>query len=321
MPKPPKSRTISYLRADWPGFSFRSLQQVLEEMLKSFRGPSDTQLMLWSGTAKESTMKIMHRRIDTSMILLHIASWTEDEAASIVRHKNRGDNEEADIFPPDGDYDFLNGDGMVLVSNDHCLMMSSGLSQSAMWTYLQKLIQTANEDIKPPQDTETLKLIQIADSDIVSGIQREGVKKVHLGVAQYWETFETQEEEILEEQISFKSLSYAVLNTFFKKDEDRARILNADNVQATLSIKLDGRRKGLSAEELGELVTPVLGDTEEYDDMKLETGKGNIYSHGQIKRQKTVRIETRGKTVRYSRAWEQMVTYFNELSIAGALQE
>ena len=76
--------------------------------------------------------ELRHRRLNRGAVYLHIAAWAEGEPASTVPRDVAGDTADLDERATDDALDFLDGDGMVLVSGDHCLMMPSGLHPKAL---------------------------------------------------------------------------------------------------------------------------------------------------------------------------------------------
>ena len=132
---PTKKRTIYYERAVWPGNMGPTLQRALSDCLAARPNITDTRLPLRDGEAE-----VRHRREDRQGLYLHVAAWTDRESMSTVPHPSPAPpNADLDEQPPGRDWNYLDGDGMVLISGDHCLTMPSGLHKSSIAQYLHTL--------------------------------------------------------------------------------------------------------------------------------------------------------------------------------------
>ena len=180
-----RKRTISYSRARWMNLPGMSLEAALRLCLGNCPDVADTRLPL-----RNMNAEVRHRQLTHGGVRLHIAAWTEGEPASIVPHDVAGDAADLDERVPDDTWDFLDGDGMVLISEDHCLLMPSGLHPKALELYLRNLLQHGRETCRVaiPSNMERFELLAVADADITQQINREGVKKIDLNVSQYLET-------------------------------------------------------------------------------------------------------------------------------------
>lgn len=134
-------RTISYLRAQWMNPPDTTLEQALRVCLRRCPSVGDTQLPL-----RNMTAELRHRRLRRNWICLHVAAWTEREPASIVPHGARGAEADLDANMPGAAWDYLDGDGMVLISDDHCLLMPSGLHPKSIEHYIQLLLEYGRDE-------------------------------------------------------------------------------------------------------------------------------------------------------------------------------
>lgn len=297
---PKRQRTISYLRAVWEPEPNVTLEGALRDELSQRPNAGDTRVPFG-----DRSIESRHRRTVPPGVRLHVAAWTEGEAASTVPHT--ADSVEADLAtqPPPENSDYLNGDGMVFVSDNHCLLMPSRLLAPSLHRYLQELVKHVGQ----------FQLHAIGNASVMDQIRQEGVKKIDLDISQYAETA-TQAVETRE--TIRRNLGREILASLIERDEDRQRIEEADNVHARLVINLDTRRRsGLSAEELGSMLASIEGE----DGMIIETGSGQRFRHGQMVMRKAVDVETFGQTVHHGPAWEEMETYLDELRQQGALED
>lgn len=310
-----KQRTISYLRAVWPqGITVpMTLESCLRDCSQRFPNADDSRLSLADGVAE-----IRHREDRTGYLFLHIASWTEGEEASIVPHPPATPAADLSAQKPGVDWDYLNGDGMVLVSSDHCFLMPSSLHPKSIERYLRSLIAaTRTSGIPIPDEMDRFDLISVANDRTVKEVSSKGVKKIHLNFGQYMET--AKEHTYTESDSIVKRLGREVLSILVHSDEDRRRIEEADNVHAKLTISLNTRRSGLQPEELTPIANQAASESEE--DIELETADGTRIKAGQLILKKTVNVRAFAKTVHYKHAWEEMEDYFRELRNNGALEQ
>ena len=223
-----KRRTISYSRAQWVNPPGISLEAAIRQCLGSCPNVDDTRLPL-----RNMNAEARHRRLTRGMVYLHVAAWTDGEPVSIVPHGVAGDAADLDERVPDDTWDYLDGDGMVLVSGDHCLLMPSGLHPRALELYLRSLLQHGR-DVRGaaiPNNMDRFELLAVADAEVALQINREGVKKIDLNVSQYLETARELEEHRL---TITQRIGRAILENLVADEEKRRQIEEADNVKARL---------------------------------------------------------------------------------------
>ena len=310
-----KARRVSYLRPQWMTPPTLTLQEALAAALDVHVHVGATVLPVGAGTAA-----IRHRRVTSSAIYLHVAAWTEGEAVSTVPHLLE-DQPEEDLasLVPDSDWDYLDGDGMVLVSANHCLVMPSGLRTGSIDRYLRRLVESAIDggaDI--PEEMARFELLPIVNERVADQVRREGTKRIHLNVGQYLETARVGTDGT--ENI-VRRLGRHILDLLVDREEDRRRIEEAENVNARLTITLNGRRTGLEPDDLTPVVERITSSAEDADDIEIETGRGHRIKRGRLLLNKPVKVATFGKTVHHNVAWDELADYFNELREDGALEE
>ena len=311
-----KSRTISYLRAIWPEQAEINvtLQQTLEHCLTNLPNVEDTQIDLRDGLAE-----IRHRKSTDNLCNLHIAAWTDREAVSTVPHVTNVANSDLAAQEPGEYYDFLDGDGMMLISKNHCLLMSSGLHPNSMVQYVRNLFRhSRSRDQQVSEELDSFNLIQIENPAVVKEIiDQGGIKKVNLNVGRYMET--ARESSGLHPRTIIERLGARILDCLALKDETRRQIEQAENVHAQLVITLDSRRSGLEREEFDLIVQKVA--EESLDDVEIVTKAGERIKNSELVLKKVVDIEAFGKTVHHNYAWEEMENFLNELRVSGMLEE
>ena len=308
-----KQRTISYFRARWEADPELSLEGALKACLNACLSVDSTQIELRTMLAE-----LRHRRLTRDTVYLHVAAWTQGESASIVPHAARGDAADLGERAPDEDWDFLDGDGMVLVSGDHCLLMPSGLHPKTLELYVRYLLRHGREECGAdiPDDIDRFELLAVANAEVTEQIQRDGVKKFHLNVGQYLETAVTQ----VEEHLTIRQrIGRAILDSLVADEDDRRMIEEAENVQARLIISCDKRRPGLEPDSLASIAQKIVD--EEEDQIEIETGAGQRIQRGQLVLRKPVDVTSFAKTVHHEEAWDNMAQYLEELRTSNVLQQ
>ena len=274
----------------------------------------DTQIVLKGGLAE-----IRHRRLTDNLCDLHIAAWTNREAVSTVPHVPNVVNSDLATQEPEENYDFLDGDGMMLISQNHCLLMSSGLHSSSMVRYVQNLFKHCRStDKQVSENADRFNLFQIEDHAAVKKIIHQGgFKKMNLNVGLHMET--ARESNGLLPRTIIERLGAKILDCLALKDETRRQIEQAENIHAQLVITFDKRRSGLKHEEFDAIAQNLAEDS--LDDIVLETKAGNRIKYSELQLKKSVNFEPFGKTVHHNSAWEEMEIFFNELRDSGTLEE
>ena len=250
-------------------------------------------------------------------VFLHIAAWTPREPASTVPH---GTSRDLGTANPPTAWDYLDGDGMVMVSDHHFLLTPSGLRPKTIEYYIKELLKDCRvSGVQLPDEIERFELIAIANDDVMTQIRAEGAKEISLGVGQYLETARVGAEEYHQQTIS-RRIARSILDIFVT-GEDRRRVAEASNVEARLTIKLDGRRAGLLPRDLIPIANQVSDESEEGDRIEIVTGRNNRIKSGRLVLRKPVEVDTLGKTVSHNHIWEEMKVYLDELRDMGALEE
>lgn len=308
-----KQRTISYLRSVWTqgGDANTTFYEVIERALRTLPNAPDTRLAIGDKNAE-----VRHRLVRNNRACLHVAGWREGEAASTVPHPAPTPAAHLQSLAPDQNYDFLKGDGMVLVSDNHCLLMSSGLHPKSMQRYLLELLGHARErGARIPEEVRSIRFLPIADPQAIDRVyEGGGIKKVDMNVGRYLETsldYEEQHETIV------RRIGRTVLESLFTDDATRRRVEDADNVNAKLTISLDSRRPGLTGDELAELAQTVVDENE--DDVDIVTAQGQRIRRGELVLTKRVLVAGFGQTVHHNDAWDEMKDYLSELEASGYL--
>ena len=288
-----------------------SLQAAIESCLAAYPRP-DTKLPLGDGHAE-----VRHRRdTDPARVCLHIARWTDGEEASVVPHPPGQADADLTTASPPPDTDYLDGDGMVFVSDDNVLMMASGMTARSMERYLRSLLEKAARDRVVATGVDDFELIPVADTEVAEQIRRDGVKHIRLGLGTYREAVGG----IASYRDGVRARIWGTLSGLLTRDQESELLEASADVVGTLVLTM--RRRGRADLDVADMVPLAEGvtDSEGDDEVVLETHAGQFVRRGQIIVRKKVDIDAHGKTVSYGQAWDEMVDYLRELARSGQLQ-
>ena len=313
-----KQRTIYFERAVWPEPTASSLETVLQSCLRVRPAAIDTCLSYHAGTAA-----VCHRRQRDEGLYLHIGTWTPNESMSTIETPAPA-RESADLshVPPGQGSDFLDGDAMVLISGDSCLLMPSGFPKQSVTRFLRMFIvesATLGSEALVPNGAIGLRFLPIVAHDYAKLLTDEGVKSIHLDVGQYQETAQVLAEGRprrtvgdLREQIwtTLKGLT---------SEQSRREIEKAAHVNAKLTITLDRRRPSLTHEAFVPIARQFV--EEDVEDVVVETTQGKRIQRGDLVVKRPVNVSEFAKTVHHDDAWNHMRDYLAELRREGTLEQ
>lgn len=309
-------RTIYYRRAEWalPEWRGLPLSEALAVCLRQLPASANTELDFRLGRAA-----IRHRRMQNGRIFVHVASWNPGQMASTVPNAAI-DPPNADLStePPGADWDYLGGDGMMMVSGNHCLVLPSGITQQSMERYIKNLFGIARkQNANLPEWAENFSLVTIANDEAVQLLFDQGVTKISLDFGQYLETSRNREDARQGRNI-LQRLGLDVLMNLVERDEDRRQIEEAENVSARLIISLNRNRRGIQTETFTAIAQDVAEESP--DDIEFVTTTGQRFKRGDLIIKRSVDLPPYGQTVDHSHSWDEMAGYFEDLQQTGILE-
>ena len=298
----PRHRTISYLRAIWVNQTV-PLQKLLEECLR--RVPDDERFDL-AGTQAMT----LDSRVTTERLYLHVAVWADRQSVSVVVRSP--DREGLGEALPGPDWDYLRGDGMLLCSGCHCLVLPSDLAPAAMEDYVRSLLDRAGLLEENP-----FELQPVADRNVSEIIRREGVKSVDLNLGQFAVTADVDERRA---RSGFDKLQSDILEFLVPRRADRRAFAERGNVSTRLLVTVDTRKKmGLTAQEFVPIARRIKDESPD-DSVDLVTGTGRRIRRGALVTKTQVWLPEVGTTVDHEEAWRAMDRYFDDLAALGTLE-
>ena len=199
-----KKRIFHYFRAFWPESSTtfgEALKDLLDEMgsLDNSRRRSEEGM----------SARVIHWVAGgDGRVSLHVGSWVKGEAASTIPQRSSSSGRKSLVsHPPPSGSEYLQGDAMVLVVDDHCLLMPSGFRISLLVRYLRSLLATTGLDEQESANWPAPQLVPIARESAVRQLQKEGAKRLHLTWDNTWRPFAKARSRQLVRVICFNGLA------------------------------------------------------------------------------------------------------------------
>ena len=316
-----KKRIIHYFRAFWPESS-TTFGEALKDRLDEMGSMDNSRRRSEEGMSA----RVIHWVSGgDGRVSLHVGSWLTGEAASTIPQRSSSSASRSLVsHPPPSGSEYLQGDAMVLVVDDHCLLMPSGFRMSLLVRYLRSLLATTGPDEQEFPNRHAPELVPIARQSAVRQLQREGGQAIasELGA-------------ILGDRSrgcgaggrfgQFVSTVWrrGGAGCWSRPELSRRRMAEAENLQVGLSISLDqrfSRGQVIKPTDLSEMAVKLVDEGEE-GDVIIETRSGARLTRGQLKVAKPVYLKPLNQSVDYKDAWNAMARYFRELKRLGTLEE
>lgn len=317
MPARPRQRTITYYRPVWSNnrrFDI-SLESSLRTSLDYFEDDLEqTRSKLGLGDAE-----IRHHKRVGNALYLHIASWVPRQPASTVPHGVPHGMLAGDLGsnPAGNNWDYLHGDGMLLISrNDVLIMPSARLNFASIQSYVRSLITSPpgrGDDL--PKSYESFRLLPIVNAGVARRLHGN-IARIDFNLGAYRETIAS-----IERSDSLtKQLFDSALQELFPSQAQRVKAMDAENMTLQLILKLDSRRRGLEPSDLSSIVDRVEDEPEDENNYTFVTRDGERIRNGEIILSRRVKLQPFADTVHYNEAWEKMWEFFIDLDEMGALE-
>lgn len=301
-------RQITYTRAVWrQDLEPKSLRVDLERCLAQLVDVDATRVR--DGDRQTA---VCDRRSTHTGLFLHIAKWNARRAASTVPHVH-GATLQLQRQSPGDDWDYWDGSGILMVRDNHCLLMSNGLLPRTIESYVRKLLVRGNHGTL---EAGAFRLVAVADRSILETVREKGIKQINLHLSDYLEAADT-----LGSRPTVMGRIGGAVGALLLQDHTRERIREASNVNVNLAVRIDGRRRpGFTPQHLSPVVEQILEDNDEAS-IDLETADGQVYRRGNLIRRKRVDVALSPNTTaaNHRHAWQLMEEFMNELYMAGEL--
>lgn len=215
-----------------------------------------------------------------------------------------------ETLAPPRNKNFLEGAVAVLITGDHCLMCTAGLSAAALRFFVFTLVKAKGL----PKQATRFKFAPVANRDKISEVIESGVAEVGLSATL---------DELLHARSTQSSLSARTkalvkdaATAMFQKDFDLAKLMKEDlsNINARLVVGFRKRSKGyLDQESFDEAAKHVAEEEEPGVYIKLRSG--TIIDADRMKLTRRVDIANYGSTIDYKEAWQQLTAFYEELKL------
>jgi len=313
MGKDHKTKTLTYRRAVFMSEADQ-IQSLEKYLIQAHQKRPSIELRTFT-TPGHPTVECRNFFDSGKGIFLHLASYNPGEKASILkklRGVNTGDIDTAS--PPDGT-EFMDGDLMVFVIDNHVFLCATNIHEKKAETYMINIIESA----KCPSEASKFGLSKVGDIDKLKVLQKQGVKAVHLDASIYDATIAHSERTTLSSRLSGGFMDQ--LRALIKKDMPDIEIEKAENLIAHIVLTYDSRKKKVSIgrSALENMAKQMVDDNEE--GFMIETLGGEKIRQDQITVRKKVKLPGYGKSVLRQDAWRALQEYHLELQAGGILEQ
>jgi hypothetical protein len=310
-----KDKTISYHRAVYSVQNTSSIQ--LAACMKLAAGalttPSQRTVDRGAGASRFLRLVQMHEdEVDDKAVFLHLVADTPGEKASVVSQValNSKQIDVSTVAPPAGK-EFMDGDAFVYIrANDLCYC-GTGLHLESVAYFLQQFL--ANSKIR--KDAASFELTNAVDVDKLALLQRDGVKEIQMRGTMFSASYEYAKRN--GNAVGALEKISKHIKAFLKADHS----VEADGLEMELTIKVDGRSKGLHLGEkrLQTIAADVLEHQDAGDRFIITTNSGDKIKPSEIYVKSTETFEPIGKSIGRDEAWMKLKEYYNSLLRSGTI--
>lgn len=310
-----KKKTLSYRRAVY--FGTEPGMKTLEEYLSIAHSKFPT--------IKQRTIKIPgypviecrnYKPSDGFGIFMHLASYNPGERASILRDVGDDSASDVETTAPPKDTEFMDGDMMVLVADNHVLLCATNVHEKTAERYMRFFVKKTATDKACGEFT----LEKVGDINKLKLIESHGVRSVTLNAS----IFDAELTRLKRKTISSKLNGSIMdeLKALVLKDWGADEAERAENLTARIVLSYDSRKKKatIGRETLESMATKII-DEEDDDGFMVETLTGEKIRHSEIAIRKTVLLPKYGKSVLRDDAWSALKQYHSELKSSGTFEQ
>lgn len=331
MPKIPKikNKRLYYRRAVWQGSNQKTLETYLKEAHEHFQTTSSRRFS--GGSSGVEILGAHFKYKDKSGLFLQVVSYVPDQPTSTITKASTAPSSMVEEAPAPMGKDYLEGDIFILVNKNDVIILPSGARENVALAYFCHILEKFGmSDI-----SATLDLEKIAKYDKIKMIQNEGVKAIELNSSLYEASIDHINARIDKSEPKFSELRKAIaeqIKRIFSKDPTLKEIQEKENINISLTIRFDGKeaRKHTKEQGFGEVGKTRLAKASEMllkesdeltDGFAIVTGDGNRITSNEIVVSDNYRIETFGKSLDRSNAWDKLEEYYYQLDNRGIVKQ
>lgn len=308
-----KERVVSYRYVEWVISDPKSisLMACFNEAIKK-RPTSDLRTVSYNG----QLLTLASYKLDGKEgIYLHITVETPGESASVVpRLKLPVDKFDVGTAPPPEDSEFMDGDAFLYIRGNHLFLCATNVQDETVRRFLTEYFKAA--EIR--DDSDKFVLTKKADLTSLQLLKKEGVKEIELAATMYEATAHYQ---------ARKNQAFSVLGSASKAFKTLVGTsehdVNEDGLRVAITIKSDGRRKGLKMGEkrLESFGTNLIKTFSSDYDFTVITKKGKRISPDEIFVKSRASISASGKSVDVEDAWDALREFYAAVASSGILEQ
>lgn len=299
---------MSYYRTQWfeeiPGHDH--LESVVREVLRKAPGVEESAVTRSDGLVIE----LRHRKANKDApVLLYCASHMPGAEGSVVPAATPQPVGPLETLPPPKNKNFLEGSVAALITGDHCLLCTAGLSQAKLRYYIFQMVT----HLGLPKEARRFNLAPVANRDKISEIIDTGVAEVGLS-ATMDDLLHAGQQPADSLSARTKALLKDTAAAIFSKDYDLKRLLKEDlsNINTRLVVSFRKRGKGFIDQESFDEAAKHVAEEEE-PGIYIKLRSGTIIDAERMKISRRVDIANHGNTIDCKEAWQQLTDFYAEL--------
>lgn len=307
-----RKKTIQYFRAQFLDSRARTLAFYLKSAHDAAPNVEDRTFSI--GGEQVKCCHVSQQR--SGAHYLHITVSTPGELASTVPQGSGMPQVDLDTTPAPRGSEFMDGDIMMRVQDNHVLFCSTGLHQSRATQYLREVFRSTGQ----PETALGVSFVRVADMDRLNLVREQGVKSVGLAAGAYPASLSHAERENATVHRKLIGRVWDELKDLWAEDDELKDITESENLTAEVVIRFDRRRKG---GELGQKRIESLAEMllDEGDGFRITTMGGETVTAESITLRKPIKVPKHGKTVNFEAVWGEMRIYMDELKAGGLLEQ
>lgn len=305
-------RTLTYFRTQWldgaiPGYP--NLESVVREVLRKAATVPATRITKKDGVVLEIRTR---RYVVGKPVFIHIASHMPGAEGSIVPEASAEPSAPLETLAPPKNKNFLEGALAALITGDHCLLCTAGLTAAALRYYIYSMVRKTGL----PSQALAFKLAPVANRKKVLEIVESGVAEIGLsGTMDELGHIPVAPRDRGRIEKAKMKLRESIV-TLLGKDQDVAKLLTQDgsNVNAKLVVKFSKRGQGsLDQESFDEAAKQAVD--EEDPGVYIRLRSGTIIDASNVKLTRRAEVRSFGNTIDHSDAWDELQKFY--LSLQG----
>ncbi len=213
--------------------------------------------------------------------------------------------------PPPNNAEFMDGDAFLYVRGNDICLCATAMRAGTVRDFLHKFFVQA--EIR--KDASEFHLVNALDPDKVAFILKRGVKEIDINGTMHRASVDYAKRKA--EAVGFIESARKHFNAIVGSQHD----VTPDGIRVRITLKLDRKRKGITIghKKLERIAVSIVENEQEMDEYTIITNDGQRISPHEIVLRSQAEIDSMGKSVKRSAAWEVLLDYYGELADSGQL--